>query len=372
MIVGIVTDIRPGELLEDTLFYEGDFKVWVDGALSPKQDGTGTEDFFLGSHGFNEFSNFSEALFGAPFIRTTQPNGAGSVVWHNYRLMHGGDAILFNAGVRAVLEHGSTHAPTLPGVGGEQPHEPASVKLMRNKNRSNKSRGKWTSLVIAYLGPQGSAMSKLVDEVDVGDAESEAAHGYRVIVGGEGCGREGWRGWVAGGGVDVRRVEAGAGCRRSEGTVGGRGDCAGESGEEIEVKNTGEILPVWTGGGEGRGVGAAVEFGVGFGGRDGDTLLLRRTMSHTRPDQCARVCVDEAYAGSWLTGGAHSYSKEKESEFVVPPRMLVDVSSFPYLRCADLAAGAAGMEQLNRVPKIPDNGGVHNQKIPSPPCAFRD
>jgi hypothetical protein len=208
---------------------------------------------------------------------------------------------------------------------------------------SNLADGRWTSVTLAYLGAEGHAAAVETDVMDVGNQTEEAAHSYRVLVGGEGCpgrgGRGGWRGWIPGteyGHVTRTMMKSGLGdkgCRGSDSEGGGkswgRGDTACSDGRELSVDL--EHGPVSTTpltvSSDGRGLGLAVEFEMSWGASgadEGEAMLLRRRMSHVRPDQCARVCIDGEYAGSWLTAGSHQHIKEKEVDFMVPPGMLLD------------------------------------------------
>jgi hypothetical protein len=84
-------------------FLEGDERIWIDGEDEPSWHGTGIEDLFGGGFYFRgpdgEPVPFRRPLHGAPvvqFVGRTAPVG--------YRLLLG-DAVVFERGVRATIEH---------------------------------------------------------------------------------------------------------------------------------------------------------------------------------------------------------------------------------------------------------------------------
>jgi hypothetical protein len=213
---------------------------------------------------------------------------------------------------------------------------------------SNLAGGRWTSVTLAYLGAEGHAAAVETDVMEIGNQAQEAAHSYRVLVDGEGCpgpgGQGGWSGWTPGTGYGhvtrtmVKSRWGDKGCRGSDSEKGGRswgrGDTACSGGRELSVDLEHDLIPSTPleSSGDGRGLGLAVEFRMSWGASgadEGEAMLIRRRMSQVRPDQCARVCIDGAYAGSWLTAGSHAHIKEKEVDFMVQPGMLLDGAGVP-------------------------------------------
>lgn len=125
---------------------EGDERVYVDGALSPAYHGTGTEDYFHGAWYFAH-GPFSHAIYGAPVLRSSGRYAADKTNVLMYR-WHTVDAIPFERSLRFSIEHG--HADDVEA--------------------------EYETLGLYYASP--GAGLRQTDEVDVGNAASEAAHGY--------------------------------------------------------------------------------------------------------------------------------------------------------------------------------------------------
>ena len=183
--------------------------------------------------------NFSQPLYGAPFIRHPDPVGEESPeaagaghVWHVYR-MYVGDAVLFSSSLQGRLEHGSvqneltSYPPSqAEGLYGHTvfyyrfppAFAPARDRTLRNDDDEADARrplpqclrdGAWQP---AAGGGEwrGCCLDGMVvlDTVDVGEVASEETHGYAVATtggavergggGGRGCLslRRGWKvGW---------------------------------------------------------------------------------------------------------------------------------------------------------------------------------
>ncbi|MEU5564315.1 DUF2961 domain-containing protein [Micromonospora musae] len=126
-------------------YLEGDERVYVDGAQSPSIHGTGTEDFYEAGWYFNH------GTFNAP----TNGNPAHEIADYGcqydctgaYRLMVA-ESISFATGLRFGIEH---------GPGDQDPARYGST---------------------AYWYGQDTLGQRWTDSVDVGNAASEAAHGY--------------------------------------------------------------------------------------------------------------------------------------------------------------------------------------------------
>lgn len=103
-MVGLVADLTRVDR-ENWQFLEGDERFFFDGESEPSWHGTGVEDLFNGGFFFiddtGKPSSFNTALAGAPFVRLPERRAI------MYRLFLG-DAVVFDSGIRAVLETGPT------------------------------------------------------------------------------------------------------------------------------------------------------------------------------------------------------------------------------------------------------------------------
>lgn len=88
---------------QDDWWGEGDDMFFVDGETTPSINGTGAEDYFLGSNGFGG-RPFSFDLFGAPVVQT---QGLGSRT-SLYRF-HLESPVTFTKSLRATIEHGNAN-----------------------------------------------------------------------------------------------------------------------------------------------------------------------------------------------------------------------------------------------------------------------
>lgn len=126
-------------------YYEGDERIYVDGAGTPALYGTGTEDYYNGGYHY-KYGEFALPIHGAPVQINVYDK------WNCFRF-HLSDWIPFNSGILAGIEHG--HTNNIPG------------------NYSS---------VAFYYGKPETGM-KLSDELNVGDPASERAHDYSIANG---------------------------------------------------------------------------------------------------------------------------------------------------------------------------------------------
>jgi D-arabinan exo alpha-(1,3)/(1,5)-arabinofuranosidase (non-reducing end) len=89
---------------QDYWWGEGDDMFFVDGAMQPAINGTGSEDYLLGAYSFGG-KPFSYALYGAPVVGEEKAGSRSSV----YRF-HLDSPIPFTKSLKATIEHG--HANT--------------------------------------------------------------------------------------------------------------------------------------------------------------------------------------------------------------------------------------------------------------------
>jgi hypothetical protein len=126
-------------------YLEGDERAYVDGSRTPQIHGTGSEDFYEAGWYFNR-GPFSDPMNGHS-AEETRANGCEQQCDAQYRLMIG-EAVPFQTGLRFGIEHG--------------PVDDESAT--------------YSSTAFSYQHPAFGLLS--TDTLDVGDAASEAAHGY--------------------------------------------------------------------------------------------------------------------------------------------------------------------------------------------------
>ncbi|WP_433328003.1 glycoside hydrolase family 172 protein [Spirillospora sp. CA-294931] len=141
-----VTHTMAGRL--DRNWLEGDERVYVDGSRSPQIHGTGSEDFYQAGWYFNR-ETFNAPFHGNP-VHQTPPTGCadGKDCTGAFRLMLA-DAVPFSNGLDFGIEHGFV----------------------------NDVPGDYSST--AYWYGLDGAGGRVTDTLTVGDAASEAAHGYK-------------------------------------------------------------------------------------------------------------------------------------------------------------------------------------------------
>ncbi|MEU4477920.1 glycoside hydrolase family 172 protein [Micromonospora sp. NPDC023966] len=126
-------------------YLEGDEHVYVDGSRTPQMQGTGSEDFYEAGWYFNR-GPFSNPLNGHAAEQNSD-HGCEQHCDSAYRLMIG-DAVPFQSALRFGIEHG--------------PH--------------NDEPGTYGSTAFSYQQPEDALRRS--DVIDVGDEDSERAHGY--------------------------------------------------------------------------------------------------------------------------------------------------------------------------------------------------
>jgi hypothetical protein len=238
----------------DLGYLEGDERIYVDGSLTPALYGTGTEDFYNGGWYFNR-GRFSRPVHGNP----TMEGSPVATDMYRYFLS---DLIPFTTSIKVGIEHGGVNDTPDTDICG-----------------------------IALYYKQAEPLATLTDELDVGDADSEAAHSY-VIDG------QTWSGSL---------------------THTYEGDDDG--------------VPVTD---DGRQHNHSSQFVVALDPCNGG-VLLRRRMDYGLPRQEAEVYVDDALAGVWYDAGQNGYHRFRDSEFTIGPALtrsksqigvrLVDVSA---------------------------------------------
>ena len=90
---------------KDGWFGEGDEMIFVDDHDKPAINGTGTEDYFLGSWDFGGRDNaipFAYRFFGAPLITNAERTGARYCLYR----WHGDNPVTFRKYLRYTIEHG--------------------------------------------------------------------------------------------------------------------------------------------------------------------------------------------------------------------------------------------------------------------------
>lgn len=130
-------------------YLEGDERVYVDGSRTPQIHGTGTEDFYEGGWYFDR-GTFTDPVNGEPWHQGSGIAGCpdGSDCTGTYRSMIE-DAVPFGSSLTFGIEHGGT----------------------------DDVQADYSST--AYWYGRGDYTLQHSDSLDVGDAASEAAHGYQ-------------------------------------------------------------------------------------------------------------------------------------------------------------------------------------------------
>jgi hypothetical protein len=129
-------------------YLEGDERVYVDGAATPTQYGTGTEDFYESGWYFRDGTTYTMPLAGNPAWELAS-DGCTYDCTGAYRLMVG-DAVSFSSSLRFDIQHGPVD------------DAPATYSST------------------AYWYGQAAAAMTESDKVDVTDDASRAAHAYQA------------------------------------------------------------------------------------------------------------------------------------------------------------------------------------------------
>ena len=261
-LVALATHIEAADGKKGESFYEGDFRFWVDESVGERVHETGTEDMFNAAHGYSTLYNFSQPLYGAPYIQHPHPSRSGHK-WHMYRLFLG-DAIRFVSSIRGRLEHGSVqnefysyrsseaegsyghtafiyrHA-TLPSHCPTRPESSltACSSSCRDLRTVEGQRGGGRAEGVAEGGGGRCCLGGLLvlDSVDVGCAFSEAAHSYQLSMAPGVVGEE------SAGSARVRSTSCGKFCgERNKKEVGSAGD-VDRSRSGGGDREDGQILP---------------------------------------------------------------------------------------------------------------------------------
>ena len=218
-------------------YLEGDERFYVDGSASPAVHGTGTEDYYNGGWYFL-MGTFTEPLCGNPSHRLFPDSSH-----HGTYRLHLADAVHYRTGVRLGIEHGG----------------------------ANEGNTEHYSSVAYYYEARGLG-AFLTDSLDVGNTESEAAHGYEA--------------------AGSRRVDALTAYYEGED-------------DEIPLTDDGRVLDRQS------------RFTVAV---DPDNLgvVLRRRYDQREPRQQARVFVDGVEIGAWYTPEHSRTLRWAEDDIVLP------------------------------------------------------
>jgi hypothetical protein len=157
--VGLFAELGSADVV-DTMYLEGDERLYLDGSFHPASYGTGTEDLFNAGFYFDQ-GPFGRALHGLQWRGERPGPVASEDASSAYRLMIT-DAVPFAAGLLAGLE---------PGPEGGLPMRARTVAYF-------------------YLG--GAPELTRVDVLDLSDPASVAAHGYQPDGGAKSYELDGW------------------------------------------------------------------------------------------------------------------------------------------------------------------------------------
>ncbi len=227
-------------------YLEGDERFYYDGLNAPAVYGTGTEDYFNGGWYFI-MGTFDEPLTGNPSHR----------IFNDYDLtgayrLHVGDAVHYLDSVRLGIEHGSNNAGT-------------------TEHHSS----------VSYFYETGAPMMSLSDELDVGDAASEGAHGYAAT-----------------------NAEA---TGQIDSFFEGEDDRTPFSDEGMAVSGQSVFTIAVDPANEG--------------------VVLRRRFDQFNPAQRARVLLDGVDVGTWYYADSSRTKRFGEDDFVLPPSATAGKSS---------------------------------------------
>jgi hypothetical protein len=226
--VGVVLDCYEGGIA----YLEGDERIHVDDARTPFIYGTGMEDYFNGGWYFQggEFDLQTHGMIAQ--------RGSNLTMYRH----HFADPVVYQKNVNVGIEHG--------GV---------------NDHQTN-------MYSAAFYYERENLHFRMTDELDVGDAASEAAHNY-VVTSSQFNGSETEK--FEGDDDDVAVTEDG---RRHTGTS--------EFTVDIEKWNNG--------------------------------VRVLRMFNYTYPHQQAKVYVDDEYVGLWYSAGRNSVKRWREEYFLIP------------------------------------------------------
>lgn len=266
-------------------FMEGDERVYIDGSLTPQVIGTATETFFQGGWYFGE-RPFSLPLHGAPVLVLQEGLAFGRVDATLYR-WHPTDMIPFNRSIRFGIQHGPIN------------NVPVNYE----------------SLAFFY-GVDRPALEP-ADEIDIGDTESELAHGFEA----------------EGGLPDVVSLSAYYEGDNDGSVVGensGPMMLALTPGEATEINTNTVINPPPTPAPEdspqsvsddGRELKSRHRFTLRIN-PDNDGLIIRRRYDQLEPLQRAHVRIDGEDAGLWSCPGRNPHKRWRDDDFEIAPELV--------------------------------------------------
>ena len=232
-LVGVVMSMM-GPL--NRTFLEGDERIYVDDSQTPAFYGTGTEDFFNGGW------YFQNGLFTLPTHGNTAELSDSN---YNYTCAYRfflSDAIPFRKHITAGIQHGGVD------------EVPENV---------------WT---LAYYYYQPAPRAVLNDQLNVGDAASEAAHSYSIS-------NQTWSGTNAY-------------------TFDGNFD-------NVTLTNTGRADNGFS------------QFTMALPPNNAGAIL-RRQFDQSIANQSANVYVDGALVGTWYCAGSNTVHSWRDSDFMIP------------------------------------------------------
>ncbi len=232
-LVGIVMSMMGPR---NRVFLEGDERIYVDDSQTPAFYGTGTEDFFNGGW------YFQNGLFTLPTHGNTADRSDANFNYTSAYRFFLSDAIPFMKHITVGIQHG--------GV-------------------DDVSENVWT---LAYYYHQPAPRSILSDQLNVGDAASEAAHSYSIS-------NQTWSGTNAY-------------------TFDGNFD-------HVTITNTGRADEGFS------------QFTMALPPNNAGAIL-RRQFDQSIPNQSADVYVDGALVGTWYCAGSNPFHCWRDSDFMIP------------------------------------------------------
>lgn len=220
-------------------FLEGAERVYTDGSASPQWYGTGTEDLYEGGWYFKNGTRFSDPLTGQPDQRAAS-GGCADYCVAVYRLMLA-EAIDYHSTIRFGIEHG----------------------------KRNMVQPDYGSTAFLYTQPNDTIAP--TDDVNAGDPDSRAPHGYTDT--------------DAGDQMLISQYEGSDDLRPIVGVVRSTHD--------------------------------PITFHVQIG-PDNHGVLLRRTSDQATGYQSADVAVDGIPAGNWLQPRSNNIHRWLDDTYLVP------------------------------------------------------
>lgn len=266
---------------------EGDERIFVDGSSSPDLHGTGTEDFFEGGWYFNN-GTFTNPLNGNPISTDGGATGCSADCFGMYRLLIA-EGIDFSSDIRFSAEHGRVnHIPAVEG-----------------------------STTYWYGEPTGELA--WTDTLDVGNTNSENAHGYTSDTPGE-----------------ITELTSG-----------------------FEGVDHASPQPVTL---DARATAAEVSFRMAVSPAN-QGVQLRRISNQTKGFQAAGVTVDGEPAGTWTQPLGNAVRRWLDDSYQLPASLTAGKEELTITltpAAGSPAWSAAAYHALSRVPNA-DNGAAPDQ-----------